>query len=57
MHHAGNKELAPLVKENNALEYSLEHCLEWFEKIEQSWDKPSIAEGRMYQCISTCNRP
>ena len=57
MHHAGNKELAPLVKENNALEYSLEHCLEWFDKVEQSWDKPSIAEGRMYQCVSTCNRP
>ena len=57
MHHAGNKELAPLVKENNALEYSLEHCLEWFDKIEQSWGKPSIAEGRMYQCVSTCNRP
>jgi sulfatase maturation enzyme AslB (radical SAM superfamily) len=56
MNHPGNKELAPMVTENNALEYSLEHCLEWFESIEQAWSKSSIAEGRPYQCVSTCNQ-
>ena len=56
MHHPGNKELAPLVMENNALEYPLEHCLNWFNKVEESWDQPSIREGRVYQCITTCNK-
>ena len=56
MNHPGNKELAPMVTENNALQYSLEHCLEWFESIEQAWSKSSIAEGRPYQCVSTCNQ-
>jgi len=56
MNHPGNKELAPMVAENNALHYPLEHCLEWFESIEQAWSKSSIAEGRPYQCVSTCNQ-
>ena len=56
MNHPGNQELAPLVKENNALEYPLGHCLEWFELVEQSWTKASISEGRTYQCITTCNQ-
>ena len=56
MSHPGNKELAPMVKENNALQYSLEHCLKWFESVEQAWHKSSIAEGRPYQCVSTCGK-
>ena len=56
MNHPGNKELAPMVTENNALHYPLEHCLDWFESIEQAWSKSSIAEGRPYQCVSTCNQ-
>ena len=56
MNHPGNKELATIVTENNALKYSLEHCLEWFESIEQAWSKSSIAEGRPYQCVNTCGK-
>jgi sulfatase maturation enzyme AslB (radical SAM superfamily) len=56
MNHPGNKELAPMVMENNALQYPLEHCLEWFESIEQAWSKSSIAEGRPYQCVSSCGK-
>ena len=56
MHHPGNRELRELVHENNALEYPLEHCLSWFELVEQSWQRPSIAQGRVYQCVSTCNQ-
>jgi hypothetical protein len=32
----------------------LEHCLEWFEKVEQTWAKPSVANGRLYQCVASC---
>ena len=56
MNHPGNHELAPLVKENNALEYDLEHCLNWFDSVEETWQKESIAQGRLYQCVNTCNK-
>lgn len=56
MKHPGNQELAPMVKENNALQYPLEHCLEWFESVEQAWSHDSIAEGRPYQCVNTCGK-
>ena len=54
MHHPGNDQVKPLIQENNALEYDLSHCLEWFEKVEQTWAKPSIADGRLYQCVASC---
>lgn len=56
MNHPGNKELAPMVKENNALEHPLEHCLAWFETVEQAWTKSSIADGRPYQCVNACGK-
>ena len=57
MNHPGNRELAGLVSENNALEYPLEHCLAWFDRVEETWRLSSIAQGRTYQCVKTCNRP
>lgn len=57
MHHPGNKELAPMIKENNALQYSLEHCLQWFDTVEQAWSQPSVSQGRPYQCVQTCAKP
>lgn len=56
MQHPGNQELRELVHENNALQYPLEHCLEWFDRVEQTWQQPSIAQGRTYQCVATCNK-
>jgi MoaA/NifB/PqqE/SkfB family radical SAM enzyme len=54
MHHPGNEQLKPLVQRNNAKEYSLEECIRWFDQVEETWDKPSIAEGRLYTCVNTC---
>jgi sulfatase maturation enzyme AslB (radical SAM superfamily) len=56
MHHPGNEQLRSLVAENNALEHSLEHCMSWFEKVQQTWGEPSIAQGRLYQCVNTCGK-
>lgn len=57
MKHPGNQQLAGLIAENNALEHDIEHCLSWFDRVEQTWSKPSIKHGRLYQCVTTCNRP
>lgn len=57
MQHPGNLELAELVHENNALIWPLEHCVQWFDRVEQAWQHASVSQGRPYQCVSTCARP
>jgi hypothetical protein len=54
MKHPGNEQLLPLVSENNALEYDLAHCINWFESVEETWSRNSIAEGRLYGCVNSC---
>jgi sulfatase maturation enzyme AslB (radical SAM superfamily) len=56
MTHPGNAQLLPLVQENNALEYDLEHCVKWFNSVEQTWKQTSVNDGRLYQCVNSCNR-
>ena len=54
MTHPGNEQLLPLVHENNALEYGLEHSMAWFDQVEATWAKASIRDGRLYQCVNSC---
>ncbi len=54
MTHPGNTQLLPLVAENNALEYDLAHCMAWFDRVEKTWSKNNIAEGRLYGCVNSC---
>jgi len=56
MTHPGNSQLTHMIQENNALVNSLEHCMSWFDQVEQSWNKESIAAGRLYACVNSCNQ-
>ena len=51
-------QLRPLIKENNALEYGIEHAIAWFNQIEETWSR-TVSEGKIYTCNETCgvNRP
>lgn len=51
MVHQGNEKLKHLVKENNALQYDLAHCVEWFNQVEKTWSEQSIP-----QCVSHCGK-
>ena len=56
MNHPGNRELRELVQGNNALEVGLEQAMAWFNRVEETWNRTSVSNGRTYQCVVTCNR-
>jgi hypothetical protein len=51
---AVNAQIAPLIGNNNALEYSLEECISWFNHVEESWAKDSFENGRLVVCNDKC---
>ena len=56
MKHPGNSQIEPLIFKNNALEYGIETCLQWFAQIESAWQKESISEGLPYVCVNSCGK-
>jgi MoaA/NifB/PqqE/SkfB family radical SAM enzyme len=53
-HQAVNAQLKPLSAKNNALEHSLEACVQWFNNIKQKWDIDSYEKGRLVVCDDNC---
>ena len=51
-----NLQIKNLTNENNALEYSLEHCIKWFNAVETSWEKHNWEQGRLITCNNTCGK-
>lgn len=49
-----NFQLVPLITKNNALEHGLAQAIEWFNKIEESWNIESVANGKLYTCNTYC---
>jgi sulfatase maturation enzyme AslB (radical SAM superfamily) len=55
-HEAANAQLIPLITKNNALEYPLEECIEWFKSVENSWKINNYAQGRLIICDDVCGQ-
>lgn len=51
-----NKQVAKLVKENSALEYSIEHCMQWFNSVADSWNISDFEQGRLLHCNDICGQ-
>lgn len=49
-----NLQLRTLIKENNALEHGLKHAVQWFIGITESWNIPSVQQGRIMACNNEC---
>lgn len=56
MTHPGNEQVRELLYQNNALEHGLEAAMSWFDRVQQSWNRASLADGRLYACVNNCNR-
>jgi sulfatase maturation enzyme AslB (radical SAM superfamily) len=53
-HEAANAQFQNFIQENNALEYSLEHCIKWFDSVEKTWTIPTFEAGRLVICNDVC---
>jgi len=53
-HQPVNKQIREIIHPNNALRNRLEVCISWFNKVEESWSKPSIEDGKLVACIDNC---
>jgi MoaA/NifB/PqqE/SkfB family radical SAM enzyme len=53
-HQAANAQLKSIMKKNNALQYTLEECLEWFTEVEKTWDIDQFEDGRLVICNDVC---
>lgn len=53
-----NKQIASVLEgfNNNAIEVGLATALEWFNQIEQRWNKERYAQGRLLLCDTHCGR-
>lgn len=55
-HQVVNNQIKNLVKKNNALEFSLEECINWFTVIPNFWKKDSFENGRLIVCDQHCGK-
>lgn len=51
-----NAQIKTLIYNNNLHEYTLEEAIRWFSKVESSWTKTSVEEGRLVQCDIACGK-
>lgn len=55
-HQAANTQFKELIGKNNAIKYPLHECIEWFYKIEETWQIPEFEQGRLVICNDVCGQ-
>ena len=50
------EEVLEAIERNNANEYNLATCIEWFNHVSESWIKPTFADGRLKICNDVCGQ-
>jgi hypothetical protein len=55
-HQVANAQLIPLIAKNNALDYPLEQCIEWFQAVENAWQIKDYTQGRLVICDQQCGQ-
>ena len=55
-HEAANAQLIPLITKNNAIEYPLAECIEWFKSLENAWQITEYTQGRPVICDDVCGQ-
>ena len=55
-HAVANSQFRSKVQKNNALTYTLEDCITWFNDIENTWCKSSFEAGRLIICNDVCGQ-
>jgi MoaA/NifB/PqqE/SkfB family radical SAM enzyme len=55
-HQAANAQVRPLIQKNNALQYELSECIEWFCQVETTWNIPTFEQGRLIICNDVCGK-
>jgi MoaA/NifB/PqqE/SkfB family radical SAM enzyme len=53
-HQAANAQVADMMVNHNAMEHSLETCIQWFQTVEQQWKKTTYQDGRLVICDDCC---
>ena len=53
-HQAANAQVAKLIKENNAIEFSIEHAMSLFGQVSNSWNTSDFKSGRLVICQDVC---
>ena len=53
-HQPVNSQIKSLIIKNNALEHSLDECVNWFYAVEQSWSIAAYQQGRLVACDDNC---
>jgi len=55
-HQPVNKQIAELVKNNNALDVGLESAILWFSEVVHRWNIETFEQGRLVVCDSSCGK-
>ena len=55
-HEPANAQLIPMIAKNNALEYPLTQCIEWFKSVENAWKIDNYKQGRLVICDEVCGQ-